>query len=68
IEYCYNQVKANNPALPSFAETNDMGIVDRKLPPRSAYVALEAFRQDPIANPLKTASGKIEIYSEKLMQ
>ncbi|HGN0050664.1 TPA: DMSO/selenate family reductase complex A subunit [Proteus mirabilis] len=49
-------------------ETNDMGIVDRKLPPRSAYVALEAFRQDPIANPLKTASGKIEIYSEKLMQ
>lgn len=45
-----------------------MGIVDRKLPPRSAYVALEAFRQDPIANPLKTASGKIEIYSEKLMQ
>ncbi|MDM3800715.1 DMSO/selenate family reductase complex A subunit [Proteus mirabilis] len=68
IEYCYNQVKANNPALPSFAETNDMGIVDRKLPPRSAYVALEAFRQDPITNPLKTASGKIEIYSEKLMQ
>ncbi|MCS6723526.1 dimethyl sulfoxide reductase subunit A, partial [Proteus mirabilis] len=68
IEYCYNQMREKNPALPTFAETNDVGIIDRKLPNRNQYVALEAFRQDPIANPLKTASGKIEIYSEKLMQ
>lgn len=31
-------------------------------------VALQAFREDPEANPLKTPSGKIEIYSEALDQ
>lgn len=31
-------------------------------------IALEAFRADPVANPLKTPSGKIEIYSEALDQ
>lgn len=29
-------------------------------------VALSEFREDPVKNPLKTPSGKIEIYSERL--
>lgn len=34
--------------------------------PEEHYVAFRAFRVDPQANPLKTPSGKIEIYSERL--
>ena len=33
-------------------------------PPEEPVVMLRAFRDDPIANPLPTPSGKIEIYSE----
>ena len=32
----------------------------------AAFVRFEAFRADPQANPLKTPSGKIEIYSERI--
>ncbi|MCZ5716475.1 hypothetical protein O5585_28015, partial [Escherichia coli] len=34
--------------------------------PEEHYVAFRAFREDPQANPLKTPSVKIEIYSERL--
>ncbi|MGM1332331.1 hypothetical protein ACS0TW_41890, partial [Klebsiella michiganensis] len=30
------------------------------------FVAYRDFRKDPVANPLKTPSGKIEIYSSRL--
>ena len=33
-------------------------------PPAEPYVFLEAFRDDPVAAPLPTPSGKIEIFSE----
>lgn len=42
-----------------------MGVYTRKNP-KGAVIAMEAFRQDPKANPLETPSGKIEIYSEAL--
>jgi biotin/methionine sulfoxide reductase len=32
--------------------------------PSEHYVAFEQFRQDPVANPLQTRSGKVEIFSE----
>ncbi len=35
-------------------------------PPREHQVLMRDFRLDPLANPLKTPSGKIEIYSETL--
>ncbi len=34
--------------------------------PDKPHVLLRDFRDDPIANPLKTPSGRIEIYSEKI--
>ena len=66
IELCYNKMREKNPALPMFAETNDKGIIDRVLADSSSVIALKAFRDNPGANPLKTPSGKIEIYSERL--
>lgn len=33
-------------------------------PPKDAFVMLEDFRRDPVAHPLKTPSGKIEIFSQ----
>lgn len=66
IEYCYNKMRDKNSLLPTFAQTNDKGIIDRALAESNEHIALRAFRNDPQANPLKTPSGKIEIYSEAL--
>lgn len=65
IEWCYNETRRKIPSLPDFAtfwKTGPAHIHD--LP--NAGIALEAFRKDPKANPLKTPSGRIEIYSERL--
>lgn len=39
-----------------------------KFEPVKPVVSLQSFIKDPINNPLKTPSGKIEIYSTKLAQ
>ncbi len=59
-------MREKNPHLPTFEETNDMGIVDRKLANSADYIALKPFRDSPETAPLPTPSGKIEIYSERL--
>ncbi len=46
-------------------EIREMGIWRQKNP-AGTRVAFKAFRDDPEANPLKTPSGKIEIFSQKL--
>ncbi|OCG23633.1 dimethyl sulfoxide reductase subunit A [Gilliamella sp. wkB108] len=66
IEYCYEKLRKYEPNLPPFAETDGMGVVDRKLENSDEQIGLKAFRDDPINNPLTTPSGKIEIYSEAL--
>jgi len=51
--------------LPSFEEFWEAGIT--KVPGENTDpVMLAKFRADPAANPLKTPSGKIEIFSEKI--
>jgi anaerobic dimethyl sulfoxide reductase subunit A len=51
------------PDFPSFEEFREKGIYKTK---PSKIVAYEAFIKDPIANPLPTPSGKIEIFSKTL--
>ncbi|MDP3961718.1 MAG: molybdopterin-dependent oxidoreductase [Pseudorhodobacter sp.] len=49
----------------SYEDFQKVGFV--KLPiDETPYVAFSAFREDPVANPLKTASGKFEIFSETI--
>ncbi|WP_067522611.1 DMSO/selenate family reductase complex A subunit [Endozoicomonas ascidiicola] len=66
IAHGYQQMRAKNPSLPSYEELNGIGVVDRKLADPDQHIALKDFRHDPEAYPLKTPSGKIEIYSEQL--
>lgn len=46
----------------------DQGIyqVERKPGDKFGFIAYQAFRNDPAKNPLKTASGKLEIHSQAL--
>lgn len=50
---------------PSFEDFWEQGYLALPIPEKE-FVLLEAFRNDPVANPLKTPSGKIELYSEKI--
>ncbi|PSY42974.1 dimethyl sulfoxide reductase subunit A [Escherichia albertii] len=67
LQYLYAKMVAKDPTLPSYDELKKMGIYKRK-DPNGHFVAYKAFRDDPEANPLKTPSGKIEIYSSQLAE
>ena len=51
--------------LPSFDEFWENGYVETP-EPDAPYVLYSEFRDDPAAEPLRTPSGKIEIFSEKI--
>jgi anaerobic selenocysteine-containing dehydrogenase len=65
LQYLYAKMVDKDPLLPSYDELKTMGIYKRR-DPNGHFVAYKKFRQDPLNNPLKTPSGKIEIYSSKL--
>lgn len=65
LQYLYAKMLAEDPALPAYEALREMGIYKRK-DPAGHFVAYKKFREDPQGNPLKTPSGKIEIYSSKL--
>ncbi len=65
LRQLYAQTREKDPDLPSFEDFRKMGIYKRK-DPNGHFIAYKAFRDDPVANPLQTPSGKIEIYSERL--
>ncbi|WP_172120797.1 DMSO/selenate family reductase complex A subunit [Actinomyces faecalis] len=52
-------------SFPSESELEAMGVY-RQRNPKGTTVAMKDFRDDPVAHPLKTPSGKIEIYSQRL--
>ncbi len=67
LQYLYAKMVAKDPQLPSYEALKEMGIYKRK-DPNGHFVAYKKFREDPEAHPLKTPSGKIEIYSSRLAE
>ena len=65
IRDLYEQSREKDPELPTYDQAMEAGVYIRS--PKKK-IALEKFRQDPVANALDTPSGKIEIFSEKLLQ
>ncbi|WP_324724284.1 selenate/tellurate reductase subunit YnfE [Lelliottia sp. JS-SCA-14] len=65
LKLLYAKMLEKDPKLPSYEALKEMGIYKRK-DPNGHFVAYKKFRDDPEANPLKTPSGKIEIYSSQL--
>lgn len=60
----YEDFRATNPEVPTWDEGIKMGFYKEEAV--GGLVAEQKFVADPVANPLKTPSGKIEIYSEQL--
>ncbi len=67
LQFLYGQMQAKDADLPAYEDLKKMGVYKRK-DPNEHFVAYKKFREDPQANPLKTPSGKIEIYSERLAE
>lgn len=65
VEFLYNEGASAESSMPSWEEIQEQGIHKVALDPA---IGLEDFRNDPVANPLSTPSGKIEIYSEDLAE
>jgi len=66
LQYLLDQSRPGLPDLPAtLEEAWKLGVLKVKNP-GPPYVAFKTFRDDPVANPLATPSGKIEIFSKKL--
>lgn len=63
----YEDARAADPELPSYEDLLARGVY-RRNNPEFAHVAFGDFRKDPEGHPLETPSGKIEVYSEKILQ
>lgn len=65
-EFLYNESRQRYPELPEYAELAVKKTIRQPFDPAAPRYALKKFREDPLANPLETESGKIQIYSHKL--
>ncbi|WP_411704690.1 DMSO/selenate family reductase complex A subunit [Edaphovirga cremea] len=66
VEKHYAEIKAKRPHLPEWSVAKHMGVIDQEIATDEESVAFSDFRRSPQDNPLKTPSGKIEIYSARL--
>ena len=69
VEHLYNEWRSNQTEpdqMADFAEFLGIGYVELPRPDRPARVLFEAFRADPAGHPLKTPSGKFELFSETI--
>lgn len=65
LKFCVDATRENNENFPEYETFRGMGIYKQTNPGKPS-VAHAAFREDPEANPLRTPSGKIEIFSAQL--
>ena len=62
----YEQARVADPELPAYDDLLEQGVY-RRANPEGVHIAFAGFRADPLGCPLDTPSGKIEIYSEKIL-
>jgi biotin/methionine sulfoxide reductase len=66
LEWIYQTTRENaahkNIQMPDYEDFKRAGWFKPE-PPESPVIMLKAFRDDPVANPLSTVTGRIEIYS-----
>ena len=67
LHKCYEDTRKKVPELPSFEQFWKQGIAKYKVK-EDTGITMQSFRTDPAKHPLKTPSGKIEIYSEQLVK
>ncbi len=63
IKRLFEEAREKRPDFPTYEELQEMGVWKK---PIDKVVGLKDFRDNPEANPLKTESGKIEIFSKAL--
>jgi anaerobic dimethyl sulfoxide reductase subunit A len=67
VEYCLNEFRRIRfPELPTLEEFIECNLGAWTRPATEPAIAFEDFRRDPEKYPLKTPSGKIEIFSKQL--
>lgn len=66
-EVIYREAREADPDLPPYDDMRALGVY-RRANPDGRHVAFADFRADPLGCPLDTPSGKIEIYSEKILR
>ncbi|PKN94042.1 MAG: dimethyl sulfoxide reductase subunit A [Chloroflexi bacterium HGW-Chloroflexi-6] len=67
VDYCLGVWRATRfPDLPTLDEFIDKNLGAWSNPVTKPAIAFEDFRADPLAHPLSTPSGKIEIFSKQL--
>ena len=65
LKEAHEHMRKSDPDLPDLKTARAMGMIKRNAP-EETKVGLAGFRSDPKTHPLRTPSGKIEIYSEQL--
>ena len=65
IKSIYEESREKDDTLPTYEEAMEMGVYTRQGKPK---IAMEKFRSDPTGSALDTPSGKIEIFSEAVLQ
>ncbi len=62
---CYDELREDEPQLPTYDEGVKAGIYKEAV---TVSTEDDKFIKDPVANPLKTKTGKIQIYSPELAE
>ena len=65
VRWLHDTTRKAHPDFPTFEDLRTQGVY-RYHNPKGLTVPLKSFRDDPVANPLDTPSGKIEIFSSEL--
>ncbi len=66
VRHLYDGFQQEFPEYPPYDQFVSDGFLQHPDTPDSVFILLQAFRADPIKNPLPTPSGRIELYSSTI--